>query len=142
MRLPPKRGSIQHAAGRLTRMGRDALPIVALGVIWAAWGFTAGAAAAAEEATPASDGPVTVFVEAESFQHLGGWVVDQQFMDQMGSAMLMAHGLGVPVEDAVTTLSLPCAGVFGCARATGARRGTRRSRRDAFSCSSMAGRCP
>jgi len=112
MRLPPKRGSIRHAAGRLARMGRDALPIVALVLVWAAWGFAAGAAAAAEEAVPASDEPVTVFVEAESFQHLGGWVVDQQFMDQMGSAMLMAHGLGVPVEDAVTTLSLPRAGKY------------------------------
>jgi signal peptidase I len=27
----------------------------------------------------------TVLVEAESFEDLGGWVVDQQFMDQMGS---------------------------------------------------------
>ena len=26
-----------------------------------------------------------LFVEAESFTHKGGWVVDQQFMDLMGS---------------------------------------------------------
>jgi hypothetical protein len=27
----------------------------------------------------------TVLVEAESFSNTGGWVVDPQFMDQMGS---------------------------------------------------------
>ena len=42
------------------------------------------------------------FVEAEGFSHHGGWVIDQQFMDRMGSPYLMAHGLGVAVEDAVT----------------------------------------
>lgn len=36
----------------------------------------------------------TVLVEAESFENLGGWVVDQQFMDQMGSSFLLAHGVG------------------------------------------------
>ena len=30
-------------------------------------------------------------VEAEQFNRLGGWVVDQQFMDQMGSPYLLAH---------------------------------------------------
>ena len=35
-----------------------------------------------------------VLVEAEQFADLGGWVVDQQFMDQMGSPYLLAHGLG------------------------------------------------
>ena len=30
-------------------------------------------------------GASDIFVESESFHHLGGWVVDQQFMDQMGS---------------------------------------------------------
>ncbi len=39
----------------------------------------------------------TVLVEAEGFGDLGGWVVDQQFMDQMGSPMLLAHGMGQPV---------------------------------------------
>ena len=46
-----------------------------------------------------------VLVEAESFEDLGGWVVDQQFMDQMGSPVLLAHGLGVPVPDAVTSVT-------------------------------------
>ncbi len=48
-----------------------------------------------------------VLIEAESFDDLGGWVVDQQFMDQMGSPMLLAHGLGVPVQDAVTSVTIP-----------------------------------
>ncbi len=33
-------------------------------------------------------------IDAESFTDTGGWVVDQQSMDQMGSPYLMAHGLG------------------------------------------------
>jgi hypothetical protein len=44
-----------------------------------------------------------VFLEAENFDNKGGWVVDQQFMDLMGSPYLMAHGMGVPIADAVTT---------------------------------------
>ncbi|HQX52036.1 MAG TPA: FAD-dependent oxidoreductase [Planctomycetaceae bacterium] len=46
----------------------------------------------------------TILVEAESFTERGGWVIDQQSMDQMGSPYLMAHGLGVPVSDAVTNI--------------------------------------
>jgi hypothetical protein len=48
-----------------------------------------------------------VLVEAEGFEEVGGWVVDQQFMDQMGSPVLLAHGLGVPVQDAVATVTIP-----------------------------------
>lgn len=48
-----------------------------------------------------------LLVEAESFKTKGGWVVDQQFMDQMGSSYLLAHGLGIPVADASTEVSLP-----------------------------------
>ena len=48
-------------------------------------------------------GPLTpVLVEAEAFEDLGGWVLDQQFMDLMGSPYLLAHGMGVPVADART----------------------------------------
>ncbi|MCX7047606.1 MAG: FAD-dependent oxidoreductase [Candidatus Sumerlaeota bacterium] len=53
-----------------------------------------------------------VLVEAESFQNPGGWVVDQQFMDQMGSPYLLAHGLGAPVADATTSLTFPAAGDY------------------------------
>ncbi|MCE5348135.1 MAG: pyridine nucleotide-disulfide oxidoreductase, partial [Bacteroidales bacterium] len=38
-----------------------------------------------------------VLIEAESFKDKGGWVVDQQFVEQMGSPYLLAHGLGNPV---------------------------------------------
>jgi hypothetical protein len=53
-----------------------------------------------------------VFVEAESFAQPGGWVVDQQVMDQMGSAFMLAHGLGVPVKDAMTTVEFPQTGTY------------------------------
>ncbi|MCX6884960.1 MAG: FAD-dependent oxidoreductase [Verrucomicrobia bacterium] len=51
-----------------------------------------------------------LFLEAEQFQNLGGWVVDQQFMDQMGSPYLLAHGLGEPVGDAATSVMVEKAG--------------------------------
>jgi hypothetical protein len=53
-----------------------------------------------------------VLVEVESFDDLGGWLVDQQFMDLMGSPYLLAHGLGVPVKDAVHAAKLPAAGKY------------------------------
>ncbi len=53
-----------------------------------------------------------VLLEAEQFADLGGWSVDQQSMDQMGSPYLLAHGLGVPVKDAVTTTKLPEKGTY------------------------------
>jgi len=59
-----------------------------------------------------SAGAQTVLVEAEGFDDRGGWVVDQQFMDQMGSPFLLAHGLGRPVKDAVTTVEFPASGKY------------------------------
>lgn len=53
-----------------------------------------------------------IFIEAESFSSKGGWCVDQQFMDRMGSPYLIAHGLGKPVEDAVTTVEIPRNGTY------------------------------
>jgi hypothetical protein len=53
-----------------------------------------------------------VLIETESFDDLGGWVVDQQFMDLMGSPYLLAHGLGVPVQDAITKVKLPASGAY------------------------------
>ena len=53
-----------------------------------------------------------VLVEAEAFADTGGWVIDQQFMDFMGSPMLLAHGLGIAVKDATTTVALPAAGRY------------------------------
>lgn len=48
-----------------------------------------------------------LLVECESFEDKGGWVVDQQFMDLMGSSYLMAHGMGEPVTDAQTAVTFP-----------------------------------
>jgi len=53
-----------------------------------------------------------VWVEAESFRDKGGWSVDQQFMDLMGSPYLIAHGMGKPVADAVTTVEFPESGTY------------------------------
>lgn len=53
-----------------------------------------------------------VWIEAESFAHKGGWVVDQQFMDQMGSPFLMAHGMGIPVRNAETEVHFPAKGTY------------------------------
>lgn len=49
----------------------------------------------------------SLYLEAEAFQKTGGWVIDQQSIDIMGSSYLLAHGLGEPVEDAATTVEFP-----------------------------------
>ena len=54
----------------------------------------------------------TVFVEAESFADHGGWSLDTQFIREMGSPYLLAHGLGMPVADATTTVRFPAAGTY------------------------------
>ena len=41
-----------------------------------------------------------MLIEAESFSHLGGWLIETQSMPIIGSAYIMAHGMGIPVEDA------------------------------------------
>lgn len=56
--------------------------------------------------------PGHVLVEAEAFADLGGWYLEGQFVDQMGSAYLMAHGLGTPVPNARTTVEFPAAGSY------------------------------
>lgn len=53
-----------------------------------------------------------IFVEAENFASKGGWSVDQQFMDIMGSPYLIAHGMGVPVQDASTVVEITDPGVY------------------------------
>ena len=53
-----------------------------------------------------------LWVEAETFTTKGGWVLDQQFMDLMGSPYLMAHGMGVPVADALTSVNIPEKGIW------------------------------
>lgn len=54
----------------------------------------------------------TFLLEAEAFSDVGGWSVDQQFIDQMGSSYLIAHGLGIPVSDAVTSVSVNDSGTY------------------------------
>ena len=41
-----------------------------------------------------------VLIEAESFKEKGGWIIDPQFVDQLDSPYLLAHGLGIPVKNA------------------------------------------
>jgi len=43
-----------------------------------------------------------LFIEAESFNNKGGWVIDNQSMEYMGSSYLLAHGIGIPVVNAST----------------------------------------
>lgn len=68
------------------------------------WALVAASAVVAVS-LPQSLGAQQVLLEAEQFASLGGWDVDQQAMDQMGSPYLLAHGLGVPVKDAVTRVT-------------------------------------
>jgi hypothetical protein len=53
-----------------------------------------------------------LLIEAESFNDKGGWVVDPQFTEQMGSPYLLAHGLGNPVANASVKADLPSAGKY------------------------------
>src|SRR5579862_8037631 len=53
-----------------------------------------------------------ILVEAESFKEHGGWQLDTQFIEIMGSPYLLAHGMGEPVKDAVTTVTFPAAGTY------------------------------
>lgn len=61
---------------------------------------------------PLTAGAATLLVEAESFSEHGGWAIDQQSMDIMGSPYLLAHGLGEPVADAATTLVVSEPGTY------------------------------
>jgi len=53
-----------------------------------------------------------LFVETESFTNKGGWVLDPQFMDLMGSPYLLAHGMGKPVANATTDVKFPEKGIY------------------------------
>lgn len=53
-----------------------------------------------------------LLVEAERFLDKGGWVTDPQFIEQMGSAYIMAHGLGRPVKDANTEVVFKKKGTY------------------------------
>jgi len=53
-----------------------------------------------------------VLIEAESFDGHGGWMLDTQFINIMGSPYLLAHGMGRPVADATTEVTFPEPGVY------------------------------
>ena len=55
---------------------------------------------------------VSILVEAQDFNNIGGWVVDSQFETVMGSPYLLAHGLGRPVADATTNIHVETAGEY------------------------------
>jgi len=54
----------------------------------------------------------SLLIEAESFQNKGGWVGDPQFTGQMGSPYLLAHGMGKPVGNAITSTQFPETGKY------------------------------
>ena len=52
-------------------------------------------------------------VLATTFADKGDWTVEQQFVLQMGSSYLLAHGIGTPLaKDAVTTVNVPADGNY------------------------------
>lgn len=53
-----------------------------------------------------------LLVEAESFAEHGGWKLDTQFINVMGSPYLLAHGLGSAVSDATTEVKFPSTGQY------------------------------
>ena len=57
-------------------------------------------------------GAQTIWVETENFADKGGWTVDGQFIDQMGSSYLLAHGVGQPVQDATTKVAVLTRGKY------------------------------
>lgn len=56
--------------------------------------------------------PGTLWVDAEDFADYGGWYHDTQFIYLMGSGFLLAPGLGTPVADAVTSVTLSEDGAY------------------------------
>jgi len=53
-----------------------------------------------------------VLVETAAFDNLGGWKLDTQHYQQMGGCYLLAHGMGEPVADATTKVSIPQPGTW------------------------------
>src|SRR4051794_8562237 len=53
-----------------------------------------------------------IFIEAETFESPGGWSLDTAFTNIVGSPYLLAHGLGQPVADATTKITVPTGGKY------------------------------
>ncbi len=52
------------------------------------------------------------YIDAEDFDHYGGWKMDNQFVHLMGSPYLMATGIGKPVEDAIMSINISKGGEY------------------------------
>ncbi|MGC6455274.1 MAG: FAD-dependent oxidoreductase [Coraliomargaritaceae bacterium] len=53
-----------------------------------------------------------LWIDAEDFTDYGGWVMDSQFVPQMGSPYLLATGIGEPVDPAKTTVNIRKSGNY------------------------------
>ncbi|MDR0243690.1 MAG: FAD-dependent oxidoreductase [Burkholderia sp.] len=65
---------------------------------------------AASEVSLPDARPPGLLLQCEDFENHGGWVLDSQFETRMGAPYLLAHGLGRPVADATTSISVQAAG--------------------------------
>ena len=55
----------------------------------------------------------SIMLLATQFDNLGGWTVEQQFVLQMGSSYLLAHGIGTPIaEDPTPKVKIEKAGRY------------------------------
>ena len=57
-------------------------------------------------AEPSAGGQKYLWIETEDFDSYGGWELDTQYVHLMGSAYLIASGIGKPVENAETEVTL------------------------------------
>jgi len=53
-----------------------------------------------------------LWIDAEDFADYGGWSLDTQFVHRMGSAYLIAAGVGTPVDDATVDVEVPGDGTY------------------------------
>ena len=53
-----------------------------------------------------------IWIDAEDFSDYGGWLLDTQFVHLMGSAYLIAAGIGKPVADATVEVDVPRPGRY------------------------------
>ena len=54
----------------------------------------------------------SILLPGTLFDDKGGWISDPQFMEIMKSSEMLAHGLGIPVADAVTSFEVVADGVY------------------------------
>ena len=54
----------------------------------------------------------SILLLASQFEQRGGWVCDSQFFGLTATTHLLAHGLGVPVEDAVSSFTIQSEGMY------------------------------